>query len=123
MMKMSLTLNSMILTPVTIKLFTSKEDQSDTVIGPDTQGRRILTSIYHAINMVSLAALAMEPRKAALVAAPLFATQIIYKTTTAFYNMEWNAVIYANQFVTAMHLCALYCMKQDGMLDPFLNKK
>ena len=89
--------------------------------GLDTQARRILGAMYVAINVVSLGALQLPPEKAKLIAVPVFGAQIIYKTITAFINIKWNQVIYANQFVTAVHLYTLHCMHKDGMLDVFLR--
>ena len=60
------------------------------------------------------------PEKAVLVAVPVFLAQIVYKTITAVYNKGWTPVIYANQFVTVVHLCTLYALYRDGMLDIFL---
>ena len=77
-----------------------------------------------AINLLSLVALwstttVVAPQKAALIAVPVFIAQIIYKTITAVYNKGWTPVIYANQFVTVVHVCTLYAMQKDGLLDAY----
>ena len=123
MMKISLGLNSAILTPLTFGLWANPDlKRHIKVLGPDTQARRILFAMYTSINVLSMAGLSIESNeKAALVAVPVFSAQIIYKTITAFYNKGWTPVIYANQFVTVVHLCTLYAMHQDGLLDAFLK--
>ena len=123
MMKISLGLNSAILTPLTFGLWVNPDLKRHTkVLGPDTQARRILFAMYTSINVLSMLGLSIESNeKAALVAVPVFGAQIIYKTITAFYNKGWTPVIYANQFVTVVHLCTLYAMHQDGLLDAYLK--
>ena len=125
MMKLSLTLNSAILTPLTLRMYLNPaKKEIAQVLGPDTQARRILQAMYCTINVFSLIGLNISfdnPNKAALLAAPLFGVQIFYKTHTAFYNKGWTPVIYANQFVTIVHLYTLFCMHKDGLLDPFLK--
>mmetsp|Transcript_46202 Transcript_46202/g.85893 ORF Transcript_46202/g.85893 Transcript_46202/m.85893 type:complete len:136 (-) Transcript_46202:674-1081(-) len=125
MMKLSLGLNCAILTPLTFALWSRPDSKRhEEVLGPDTQARRILFAMYTSINLLSAAALLSvesSEKKAALVAVPVFAAQIVYKTITAFYNRGWTPVIYANQFVTVVHLFTLHAMRRDGLLDLFLK--
>ena len=125
MMKISLGLNSAILTPLTLRIYLNPaKKEIAQVLGPDTQARRILLAMYSAINVFSMVGSSIaydNPNKAALLAAPIFGVQIFYKTHTAFYNKGWTPVIYWNQFVTVIHLYTLFCMHQDGLLDAFLK--
>jgi len=123
LLRVSLWVNVAILVPVIYKLLIArsknKNDENhknnfDKVMGPDTQGRRILSSMYCTILILSLRALFLtNPIEACKVAVPLFWMQIIYKTLSAFTCLYWNPVIYANQMVTVIHLCTLYSLHQQ----------
>ncbi|CAB9522529.1 expressed unknown protein [Seminavis robusta] len=117
MLQVSLWLNSIIVFPLSYFLLVAKPKRMDMVMGPDTQARRILASIYLSIGIVSAKATTLPTEQAVQLAVPLFGMQIVYKSITAFSCLKWNQPIYANQFVTAVHLCTLYCLKQDGLTE------
>lgn len=114
MLQASLALNGAIVFPVSFRMLVSKSKGMDVVMGPDTQARRILASVYLAVGVVSMKALTMEKDDAVKVAVPLFWFQIVYKAITALTCKSFNAVIATNQIVTAAHLCTLYSLKSEG---------
>jgi magnesium-transporting ATPase (P-type) len=136
MMSISLGLNSLILTPLTLDLFLNPQrERTAKVLGDDTQARRILCAMYTSINVLSFMTLLLTllsfsstsssssdlDDKAVMLSVPIFAMQIIYKTITAFYNKGWTPVIIANQFVTIFHLATLFTMWRTGLLDVYLK--
>lgn len=114
MLQISLALNSAIVFPVSYGMLVSKSKGMELVMGPDTQARRILASVYMAVGVISLKALSMEKDTSVKLAVPLFWFQIVYKTMSAVVCKSFNPVIVTNQIVAAVHLCTLVSLKSEG---------
>jgi hypothetical protein len=114
MLQASLALNGAIVFHVSFRMLVSKSKGMDVVMGPDTQARRILASVYLAVGVVSMKALTLEKDEAVKVAVPLLWFQIVYKSITALTCKSFNPVIVTNQIVTVVHLYTLYSLKSEG---------
>lgn len=105
LLRLSLSINCIIVFPLTYLLLIRKPESMDEVYGPDSDARRILASVYFAIGVVS--ALAFFVAQPLPFAAPLLTLQIIYKLTTVAAVGLKSPVVIANVCVVVFHLCTL----------------
>lgn len=104
----SLTLNALVVFPLTILLLFVKPERMVKVYGPDSDARRILASIYFAIGVASVAAMFRKGEAMIHMAFPIFYLQIIYKLTTAFTVGFSNPVVISNVAISAFHMVTMY---------------
>ncbi len=103
MLSLALILNIVILVPVLSALLLDR-GSIETVMGPKTSAREILTCVYGAIAVVSvglLIALTLGAAWAVPMTFGLFAVQIVYKLATATMLGVRNPVVMTNLFVVA----------------------
>ncbi|MEJ6399270.1 hypothetical protein [Yoonia sp. 208BN28-4] len=90
----------------------------DAAFGPDTPARRILTSIYIAILVLSAVGLAMLAlgwqQQVATLAVGLLAVQIVYKFLTAGIVGMDNPVVGANIPIAILHCVTLATLLRSG---------
>ncbi|SPH19879.1 hypothetical protein ASD8599_00618 [Ascidiaceihabitans donghaensis] len=105
MLVLALTLNCLIVFPLTYALLTNNAGM-DAAYGPDSDARRILACLYGTIGAASayaLALIAMDQRPAAVqIAIVLFVLQIVYKLATVVVVGPGHAVAQANMFVVVV---------------------
>ena len=107
----SLTLNILVLAPVTAGLLLSAK-WTLPAFGPASPARGILLSIYLAIAAMSALLLA-SPRAEAVAA--LLAMQILYKLTTPFtVGTIRNPVVVSNLLIAAFHAATLMSLFGAG---------
>ena len=85
----------------------------DAAFGTDTDARRILTSVYVAIALVSVGLIAMHVVQhawAVPMTVALFAVQITYKLTTVGLVGLGSAVVTTNLVVIAVQVVALVAL-------------
>ena len=105
----ALLLNLVILVPLVTALVAGANGM-DAAFGTDTDARRILTSIYAAIALVSAGLIAMHLAQhtwAAPMTVGLFAVQITYKLFTIGFVGLGSAVVTTNLVVVAAQVVAL----------------
>lgn len=110
----ALAFNVIVLVPV-ISVLMLGLSPADQVFGPITEGRQILTSIYIAIAIVSVALIAMHLKQMAWampMSVALFALQITYKITTVPMVSILNPVVITNLVVVAVQLLVLFILWQ-----------
>ena len=110
----ALAFNVIVLVPV-ISVLMLGLSPADQVFGPITEGRQILTSIYIAIAIVSVALIAMHLKQMAWampMSVALFAVQITYKITTVPMVGILNPVVITNLVVVAVQLLVLFILWQ-----------
>ena len=108
----ALAFNVLVLVPVVSALLLdlSHAEQS---VGPVTNGRLILTSIYIAIAVVSAALIAMHLKRLAWaipMSVALFSVQITYKLITVPMVGISNPVVITNLVVVLVQLIALFAL-------------
>lgn len=110
----ALAFNVIVLVPV-ISVLMLGLSPADQVFGPITEGRQILTSIYIAIAIVSVALIVMHLKQMAWampMSVALFAVQITYKITTVPMVGILNPVVITNLVVVAVQLLVLSILWQ-----------
>ncbi|CAJ1948629.1 unnamed protein product [Cylindrotheca closterium] len=109
----SLTLNALVVFPLTILLLIVKPERMVEVYGPDSEARRILASIYFAIGVASVAAMFRRGDNMINMAFPIFYLQIIYKIMTAFTVGFPNPVVISNVAISAFHMMTMFLVVQQ----------
>lgn len=109
MLQVSLVLNIVVLTPL---LWALSQDAAgiEQAFGPDSPARRILSSVYFAILVISLAllaALVFSKRDVVPYAGALLVMQVLYKVTTAFVLSLAYPVVMTNLLISAVHVVTL----------------
>ena len=109
MLHASLILNIVVLTPL---LWTLSQDTAGMMeaFGPDSPARRILSSVYFAILVMSLAllaALVFSARDVMPYSVALLMLQVLYKVTTAIVLGVAHPVVIANLLISALHVVTL----------------
>lgn len=110
----ALTFNIIVLVPFVSAIMLGLP-QADQSVGPLTDGRLILTSIYMAIAVVSVALIAMHLKRLAWatpMSVALFAVQITYKLITVPMVGLSNPVVISNLIVVVVQLVALAALRQ-----------
>ena len=119
----SLTVNILVVFPLSIMLLIIKPKRVDKVYGPDTDARKILASIYFAIGVASTWTMYLlwkttssetttdDTAGVITMALSIFYLQIIYKLTTIFTVGIQNPVVVANVFISMLHLMTAHSVK------------
>ena len=118
MVTISTILNIVVLIAV-ISVILLDIDRVERFWGINQASRQILTSIYIAILVASIALFFLKDKPKLIVATTIFSMQIIYKTLTAFLvvNALTNPVVLSNLAITIVHLLTIYTIfKQNPNL-------
>ena len=110
LMIFALAFNIIVLTPVVSALLFDVS-QIENGLGPATEGRLILTSVYIAIALVSAGLIAMQVKKVAWavpMTVALFSVQITYKLITVPMVGLSNPVVITNLIVVAVQAFSLF---------------
>lgn len=107
MVALSLIVNVLVLFPVLIGLL-SKSDRMAAVFGGDAPARRILTSIYLEIALLS-AAMLVAPEATRLAFVPgLLSVQVVYKVITVPMLGLRHPVALSNLAIAGLHAATLW---------------
>ena len=110
MIRLSLGLNILVLTPIVIGMLIGSPIM-DRAWGEFTAARGILSSIYFAILVLSTV-LIIKTNPVFVV--PLLATQVIYKITTPFtVGTISNPVVISNLGIAVLHLVTLWVIYRN----------
>ncbi len=106
----SLILNAVIVFPVSVGMFTGQVGM-EAVFGPASPARQILASVYLAIGLLSVIALAVLALGYSSLVVPmvvgLLVMQVVYKLITVGTVGLGNPVVMTNLLVVAMHSVTL----------------
>jgi hypothetical protein len=110
MIRLSLGLNVLALTPIVIGMFAGSP-VVDRAWGEFTAARGILASVYFAILVLSIGLLV---RTIPVFVVPLLSAQVIYKVTTPFtVGTVFNPVVVSNLAIAALHLVTLWVILKN----------
>ena len=118
----ALALNVVILLPVVTAMLTGFP-YDPIHLGPTTDGRLILTSIYASIAIVSAMLIVFHMKNkswAVPMTVAMFCVQIVYKLITVPLVGLDNPVVMANLFVVVVQTFALWALWKDARISPAL---
>jgi len=108
LIRTSLLINIVVLMPIVLGMFL-EFPFIDRAWGTLTASRGILTALYFALLVASIALLA---RPVVVFVVPVLALQVVYKLTTLFTVGLFNPIVISNLVIAVVHLITLWVIYQ-----------